>query len=248
MTPEQTRPDVVPAHTAAFHAMTPAERDALVEPLRNVIPAIRLPALEGAARQAEGIRSTLAAFQAQAARIQRAIPPDAIEGMRAWAVTAEKAKVAQAAILAATPIDRRPMVRRVLRELLDPLPVGDAVDALAALHDYLTGDTFARLFPQGRAWGLAWWFARIIRGETVEAADVAPVLHDRRRLVSGRSLRNRGSHFQPTRKRGKPERRERYARRPVPLSNRLAAHAPPRCGAYRGGISHSLIRTEVPTA
>jgi hypothetical protein len=254
--PNGTPPKGVPAeapptHRAAFHAMTPAERDALTKPLRSAMQAVRLPALQGVSRQVEGIRSTLAAFQTQTERIQHALPPDTAERLqhlRAWGVTAQKAKAAHAAILAATPIDRRPMVRRVLRDLLDPLAVGDAVDALAALHDYLTGDTFGRLFPEGRAWGLAWVFGRVIRGDVVEVADVALVPLDRRRFASGRSLRNRGRRFQGPKQRGTPKRRERYARRPVPLSNRLAAHGPPLAGAYRGGFPKLLDRKEHATA
>lgn len=210
----------MPAHHAAFHALTPEQRDAHVAPIRD--------ALESVARQTAPIRATLNAWAEQTARLQRAIPAGFADEMRAVTAEIEKAETVQAAILAATPKDRRPYMRRVLRDLLASLPIRDAVAALSALHDYLTADIFSRLFPQGRAWGLAWVLARVIRGESVKILDALSVTADTTRL--GTQHRAQTPETVPP-QRTYRERRERYRRRPAPcLSNRLAAHAPP--GAF----------------
>ena len=208
----------MPAHHAAFHALTPEQRDAHVAPIRD--------ALESLSRQTAPMRATLTALAAQT---QRAFPDGITDGMRAITAEIEKAETIQAAILVATPKDRRPYMRHVLRNLLKPLPISDAVAALSALHDYLTADIFGRLFPQGRAWGMAWVLASVIRGKSVDLRVALSVTTDTTRL--GTQSLTRTPEIVPP-QRTYRERRERYRRRPAPsLSNRLAPHGPPRAFA-----------------
>ncbi len=266
-----------PTHHAAFHSMTLQEQDALTAPMRNALESFARQmapiqnAMESVTRQTAPMRNAMEAFTLQTAPMRNALESVARqtarqtapiremldrfaenqnalkETMRKVVSVVEKAQRVEAAVIAATPLDRRPEMRRVLRSLTRTMPLATVEEALAALHDYLTADTFGRLFPEGRAWGMAWTLSRVMRGESVDIAALPLIALDRNRIAPTTNPSATSRTPAPCRTYG--ERRERYRRRPAHvLSTRIAAHAPPRCRAYTGGESLHLVRQESATA
>ena len=181
-------------YVAAFHALSPAERDriaATFAPMRDAIGALTA-GLRRAMPDGAALDASVAEFRAEQMR------------KRIWA---------------ATPIDRRPEVRRLLQSL-DDLP---STDVMRALSDALlfVDDPFARLFPTGRGWAIAWGFWRTIRGQVVTLT--AQLVSDPRTL--------RAQAAPGLAKPGPSRRREREQRRPLRLAYRLSANAPPRRNA-----------------
>lgn len=195
-----------PGYVAAFHAMTPAERDRIAQTFATASASLQN---FQAAVHSSGLGKMLAGFSQMG------------EGLA-------RARQMEAQLLAATPRDRRPEVRRLLSTLQDA-PLDAVVETLSEALRFVQ-DPFYRVFPSGRSWAILW--------------SVWEAIHGRASLQSLASITDDTAPLAPkpapilTRPcTGRPERRPASR-----LAARVAANAPPKQYAPRS----RAVATPVP--
>jgi hypothetical protein len=148
-----------PGYAAAFHALTPAERDRIAQAFAPVVANVQN---FQAAVRSSGLGTMLAGFSQMG------------EGLA-------RARRMEAQLIAAAPRDRRPEVRRLLATLQDA-PVAAVVETLSEALRFVQ-DPFYRFAPSGRSWAILWsvWGAihgrasvPSLAGITDDAAPLAP--------------------------------------------------------------------------
>lgn len=195
-------------HRVAFQATTPAER--------------------------ERIARAFAPITAQARGLQRSLERSglfaSLDTFRQMGESLDRARQMEARLIAATPRDRRPEVRRLLATLQDA-PVEAVVETLSEALRFVD-DPFYRLAPSGRSWAVVWAVWEAMQGRA-PLPTLAGTVEDAAPLATAPAV---GLGRPCT---GRPE------RRPVSrIASRIAANAPPRRFALRVPCETAAPSTE----
>ena len=200
------------SHTAparvAFGAMTPAERDRIARAFAPI------------AVQAQGFQRSL----------ERSGLFATLDGFRQMSESLDRARRMEARLIAATPRDRRPEVRRLMATLQDA-PVEAVAETLSEALRFVD-DPFYRFAPSARSWTVVWAVWEAMHGRPT-LPTLAGVVEDAAPLTTAPTV---GLGRPCT---GRPE------HRPVSrIASRIAANAPPKMSAPRVPCEKPALATE----